>query len=58
MRRNSFTRGLITGTIIGATMSMMVNPMENRNRKKMRRKTNNLLRTVGEVIEDLVYMAR
>ncbi|MBZ4645552.1 MAG: hypothetical protein PWR27_1889 [Petroclostridium sp.] len=56
MRRNNFTRGLITGTIIGATLSMMVNPMDRRDKKIMRRKTNNFMRTVGDIIEDIIDM--
>ena len=58
MNRNNFTKGLITGTIIGATVSMLVNPAEGRDRKVFKKKTGKVLRTVGQVIEDMVDMAR
>ena len=58
MNRNNFTKGLIAGTIIGATVSMVVNPAEGKDRKVFRKKTGKILRTVGHVIEDMVDMAR
>ncbi|MDK2801518.1 MAG: hypothetical protein PWP27_1770 [Clostridiales bacterium] len=56
MRRNNFTRGLITGTIIGATVSMMMNPMEDRDKRRLRKKANSFIRNVGDVIEDIIDM--
>ncbi len=58
MRGNSFTRGLITGTIIGATMSMVMNPMDKKDKKMVRKRTNNLMGSVGDVLEDIVDIIR
>ena len=58
MRRNNFTKGLITGTIIGATVSMMFNPAEGKDRRVMRKKTGNFMRAVGEIVEDIMDMRR
>ncbi|MCG8499013.1 MAG: YtxH domain-containing protein [Firmicutes bacterium] len=58
MRRSNFTKGLITGTIIGATASMLFNPMEGRDKKMFRKKTGNLMRVVGNFIEDIADMRR
>jgi len=55
---NNFTKGLVTGTIIGATVSMMSNPMEGKDRKVMRKKVNRFMRTVGNVVEDIIDMRR
>jgi len=55
---NNFTKGLVTGTIIGATVSMMINPMEGKDRKVMRKKVNRFMRTVGNVVEDIIDMRR
>jgi len=58
MRRNGFTKGLVTGTILGATVSMMVNPMEGRERRAMRKKANKFMRAVGNIIEDIMDLRR
>ncbi|WHH59678.1 YtxH domain-containing protein [Petroclostridium sp. X23] len=54
MRGNNFTRGLITGTIVGATVAMMMNPMEERDRKRLKRKSGHLMRSMGEVIGEVL----
>ncbi len=58
MRGNSFARGLITGTIIGATMSMIISPMDKKDKKMVRKRTNNLMGSVGDVLEDIVDIIR
>lgn len=55
-----FTRGLIIGGIIGASVSMMMGPdmMKNRTRKRMMRSGRNMLRKSGNLVEDIVDMFR
>jgi gas vesicle protein len=56
----SFTRGLIVGGIIAASISMAMNPqmMRNKNRKKIMRSGRTLLRRSGNVLGDVVDMFR
>lgn len=58
--RTGFTRGMIIGSIIGASVSMMMNPdmMKGRNRRKMMRNGRNLLRKSGNVVGDIVDIFR
>lgn len=58
MRRNTFTKGLVTGTIVGAAVSMMFNPLEGKDRKVMRKKANRFMRTVSNVVEDIMDLRR
>ncbi len=61
MMRNNFTRGLIIGSIIGASVGMAMNSdtmMSNRTRKKMRRKGMDLVRKSGALISDMVELFR
>ncbi len=54
MRNNGFTKGLITGTIIGATVSMMANSADSKKGKMFKRKTNNFMRIMANIIEDIM----
>lgn len=58
--QNGFTRGLIVGSIIGASVSMMMNPdmMRNSTRKRLMRNSRNLLRRSGGILGDVVEMFR
>ncbi len=58
MRPIGFTKGLLTGTILGATMSMIFNPAEGKDRKMVKKKTNRFIKTIGNAIEDIVDMRR
>lgn len=60
MMNNGFTKGLLVGSIIGASISMMMNPdmMAGRNRKKMMRNGRSFLRRSGHIIGDVVDMLR
>ncbi|MCX7710328.1 MAG: YtxH domain-containing protein [Clostridia bacterium] len=58
--QNGFTRGLIVGSIIGASVSMMMNPdmMKNRSKRRMMRNSRNFLRKSGHIIGDVMEMFR
>ncbi|NSW89170.1 MAG: YtxH domain-containing protein [Firmicutes bacterium] len=53
---NGFTKGLIVGSILGASISMMMEPdiMKRRNKKRMIRAGRNFLRRTGNIISDVV----
>lgn len=59
--KNNFTRGLIVGGIIGASVGMVMNSdtmMSNRSRRKMRNKGMDLMRKSGTLIGDVVELFR
>lgn len=55
-----FTRGLIVGGLIGASVSMIANSdmINGRSRKKMMRSGKNFLRKSGHIVGDVVDMFR
>lgn len=58
--RSGFTRGVIIGSIVGASISMIMNPdmMNGRNRRKMMRNGRNFIRKSGNMLGDVVDMFR
>lgn len=58
MTGNGFTKGLLVGGIIGASIGMMVKPerMNGRSRRKMMKAGRNLVRRSGHIIGDVVDM--
>ena len=59
LMHSGFTRGLIVGGILGASI-MMMNPemMKNRTKKKMMRTGRDFMRRSGNIIGDVVGMLR
>jgi gas vesicle protein len=55
-----FTKGVIIGSIIGASVSMAMDPgmMKARNRRRMMRNGRNFLRKSGDIINDVVDIFR
>jgi gas vesicle protein len=55
-----FTKGLIIGGVIGASVSMMTggNMTRSRNRKRMMRNSRNVLRKSGNLIGDVMELFR
>ena len=58
MARSNFTRGLVTGAVIGATVSMMINPMEGKDRRVMRKKTKKFMNAIGNIVDDIMDLRR
>ncbi len=54
MSCKGFTAGLITGAIAGAAMGMLIDPMDDKSHRRMRRTKENIFRTLGGVLEDLM----
>lgn len=57
---NSFTKGLVVGGIIGASVSMMMNSdmIKPRTRRRMMRTGKTLMRRSGGILGDVVDMFR
>ncbi len=58
--RNGFTRGLIVGSIVGASLSMMMETgrMKGRGRRKMMNTGRNFMRQSGNMIGEFIEMFR
>ena len=58
--QSGFTRGLVIGSIVGASVSMMMNSetMNSRKKRKMMRGGRDLLRRSGSIIGEVVSMFR
>lgn len=58
--RNGFTKGLIMGGIIGASVSMMMNSdmMNGKSRRKIKKTGAELVRKSGSIIGDVIDLFR
>lgn len=58
--RSRFTRGLLIGGLIGASISMLTNSegMRSNKNRRMMKAGRNLLRKSGNVVEDVVDLFR
>lgn len=58
--RNGFTRGLIIGSLLGASVSMAMNSdmMNGRTGRKMRRNSMDFMRKSGSLISDVIELFR
>lgn len=54
MSCKGFTAGLITGAIAGAAFGMLVDPIDDKSHRRMRRTKENLFRTVAGMVEDFI----
>ena len=54
MSCKGFTAGLVTGAIAGAALGMLVDPIDDKSHRRMRRTKENLFRTVAGMMEDMM----
>ncbi|HOQ37434.1 MAG TPA: YtxH domain-containing protein [Acetivibrio sp.] len=59
--RNNFTKGLVIGSIIGASVGMAMNTgmmMNNRSKKRIKNRGLDIMRKSGALISDVVELFR
>ena len=49
-----FTCGMIIGTIVGATMGILADPINDKTHRKMVKEKNNIFRNIGTAIDNVV----
>ena len=54
MSCKGFTTGVITGAVIGAAFGMLVDPINDRNHRKMSRTKENMFKALGGMLDDLL----
>jgi gas vesicle protein len=53
---NKFIYGIVTGTIIGATFGMLLDPISDKRHKQLSKKKNEMFKTVGTAIDNIMDM--
>ncbi len=53
---SGFFKGMATGIAVGAAVTMMTDPISDRQRKKLAKKTEGVFRNIGGIIDSAVDM--
>lgn len=56
MRAKRFTAGLLTGAVIGGVVGMIIDPIKDKDCKKLRHGAGSILHTVGNIVDGLADM--
>lgn len=51
-----FLKGMATGLVVGATVTMITDPMSDRDRHKIAKKTEGIFKNIGSVIDTTLSM--
>ena len=51
---STFTKGAVTGAVVGAAMAFAMNPIDGHDVKRMQRRTNRFFSSVGSIIDNVV----
>ncbi len=54
----SFIKGMATGVVIGAGMSMMVSPIDKKDIRRLEKKTDRMFTTVGNALDNMLDTMR
>ncbi len=54
MMSKGFAGGVITGAVLGAALGMFVDPMSDRQHRKIKKQTNNMFKTLGSVVDSIM----
>ena len=54
----SFVKGMATGIVIGAGMSMMVSPSDKKDIRRLEKKTDRMFSTMGNAIDNMLDSMR
>lgn len=53
-----FVKGMVTGLIVGSAITMLTDPVSDRQRHKMRRKTEGFFKHIGSAMDNAIDMFR
>lgn len=51
-----FGKGLIAGAVIGAGVTMAIDPIKDKQHKAMKKKANGMFKNIGQVMDNLISM--
>ena len=49
-----FASGILAGAVIGAAVGMMVDPITDKQHRKIKRPTGNMFKTIGSVVDSVM----
>lgn len=55
---SGFLKGMAAGLVVGAAVTMITDPITDRQRHKLARKTEDVFKTVGSVVDTAVHMMK
>ncbi|MDR0930144.1 MAG: hypothetical protein LBM38_00080 [Clostridiales bacterium] len=53
MKTASFVTGLVAGAVVGAGVTAMISPVEEKDVKNLKRNANHVWRTIGNVVDNV-----
>lgn len=54
MSKMGFVKGIVTGVLVGGAAAMLFDPITPRQRRRIRHQASNMMRSVGQMVEDLM----
>jgi gas vesicle protein len=54
MNTGSFIKGMVTGAVIGMGISMVANPIDERDRRRLAKKTSKMFTTIGSIADNVL----
>ena len=58
MRTHGFIKGIAAGVVLGACATMLWDPVSDRQRHRMRRKTEGVFKSIGNIIDNAIDVFR
>lgn len=55
---SSFAKGIATGLVVGAAMTMFIDPISDRKKNKLQKKTENIFKNIGGLIDTAMDMMK
>lgn len=52
----NFVKGMITGLVVGSAVTMLTDPISDRQRHKMQKKTEGLFKNIGCALDNAITM--
>ncbi len=56
MSAKCFAGAMVAGIAIGAVVGMMIDPINDKQHKKIYRRANNMFKTIGTIMDDVMGM--
>ena len=53
-----FMKGMATGLVVGASVTMMLDPISDRKHKKLSKKATGVFKNVGDIVDTVVSMMK
>lgn len=56
MDNKGFFKGMATGLVVGAAVTMIADPISDKNHRKMQKKSHDMFRNIGSMIDNALGM--